>query len=61
MKVKAICDYTDLQLKRLVKVGEVLTVDENRADVLIKANVAKAVTTPTTKKVAKAKAKKGDE
>ena len=61
MKVKAICDYNDLQLKRLVKAGEEITVDENRANVLIKANVAKVITTPTTKKVARAKAKKGDE
>ena len=40
MKVKAIKDYNDTQLKRMVKTDEVLDVTEERAAVLITAKVA---------------------
>ena len=60
MKVKAICGYYDLHFNRDVRAGEILEVTEDRAEVLIFAKVAQAVTTPTTEKVAKAKTKKGD-
>ena len=47
MKVKAIKDYNDLELKRLVKADEELTVKEARGKVLIKAGVAVEVVEPT--------------
>lgn len=47
MKVKAIKDYYDLQLKRLVKADEEFNVTEARYDVLLKAGVAVEVPTPT--------------
>lgn len=53
MKVKAIMKYHDLQLNRLVELGEEIEVDEARAKQLEKAKVAQIVTTPTTEKVAK--------
>lgn len=40
MKVKAITDYNDLQLKKVVKADDVLEVSEERANALIKAKVA---------------------
>lgn len=40
MKVKAIKDYNDLELKRLVSKDEELTVSEERGKVLINAMVA---------------------
>lgn len=45
MKVKAIKDYNDLQLKRLVKAEEELDVTEARGAELIKALVAEKVET----------------
>ena len=54
MKVKAIKDYNDLQLKRLVKTDEEITVSEARGKELIsKGVVVKIVeenTEPTPKK-----------
>lgn len=52
MDVKAIKDYNDVLLKRIVKAGEVLEVADARATVLISARVAEAIesTTPTTAK-----------
>lgn len=44
MKVKAITDYNDLQLKKLVIADEVLDVSEERANALIKAKVAVVIT-----------------
>lgn len=50
MKVKAIKDYNDLQLKRLVKADEIINVADARGNVLLKANVA--IEVPTTPEVA---------
>ena len=47
MRVKAIKDYNDLQLKRLVKAGEEFDVNEDRADQLIIAKVCEELPTPT--------------
>lgn len=58
MKVKAITDYNDTKLNRLVKNGEELEVTDNRANILINAKVAMAIPTPTTEKVAKGRKKK---
>lgn len=43
MKVKAIKDYNDTQLKRMVKTDEELDVTKERAAVLITAKVAVAL------------------
>ena len=53
MKVKCLKHYFDLDQDRYVDVGEELTVNNNRANVLISAGVVEPVITPTTKKVAK--------
>ena len=61
MIVKAIKTYNDLELDRLVKLGEEFEVTEKRAEALVNAGVCEVVATPTTEKVAtksKAKAKK---
>ena len=64
MKVRAVKDYFDKALNRLVEAGEKFDVTEDRAKVLISAGVAERVTettTPTTEKVAKpARKKKND-
>ena len=59
MKVRVTKDYFDRALNKLVEAGEKLEVADERARVLIGAGVAERVTetTPTTDKVAKAKAK----
>ena len=54
-KVKCIKCYFDTKLNRHVNVNEEFEVTDDRAKQLIKAKVAKEVTTPTTEKVAKAK------
>ncbi len=61
MKVKAIKDYFDKQLNKLVTAGEEIEAAEDRAKVLTSAGVAELVaeaTTPTTEKVAKKSRKK---
>ena len=52
-RVKCILGYYDTKLNRHVNVDEEFNVAEDRAKQLIKAKVAKEVTTPTTEKVAK--------
>jgi hypothetical protein len=52
-KVKCILGYYDTQLNRSVAIDEELTVADDRAKQLVKAKVAKEVTTPTTEKVVK--------
>lgn len=49
MKVKAIKDYNDTQLKRLVKTDEELDVTKERAAVLITAKVAVVADQETSK------------
>lgn len=39
VEVQAICNYEDLMIKRLVKKGEILIVDQARGKELEKANV----------------------
>lgn len=61
MLVKAIKTYNDLQLNRLVKLGEEFETTDARAEALVKAGVCEALSTPTPEKVAtksKPKAKK---
>jgi len=64
MRVKCIKDYQDLELKRLVKVGEEFEVSEARGKALTTVNnkagriLCEEVTTPTTEKVAEAAPKK---
>lgn len=58
MTVKCIRDYNDLQLNRLVKAGEELTVAEARANVLAKAGVAVEIATTTPEVVTKPAPKK---
>ena len=54
MKVKAIKNYYDKQLKKDVKAGEEFEVNEERANILVSAKVCEIVATPTTtEKVAK--------
>lgn len=48
MKVKAITDYNDLILKKLIKKGEELDVTEERGKTLLTAKVVKVVDTPAT-------------
>lgn len=43
VKVQCIRDYNDLQLKRLVKVGEELEVKKDRAEVLVEKELVKVV------------------
>jgi hypothetical protein len=43
VKVQCILDYNDLQLKRLVKVGEELEVAKARAEVLVEKELVKVV------------------
>lgn len=43
VKVQCILDYNDLQLKRLVKVGEELEVTKDRAEVLVNKELVKVV------------------
>lgn len=43
VKVQCILDYNDLQLKRLVKVGEELEVTKTRAEVLVEKELVKVV------------------
>lgn len=52
MRVRCVKGYNDLQLKRLVNVGEELEVNEDRADQLIIAKVCEELATPTTPEVA---------
>lgn len=61
MKVKAIKDYNDLELKRLVVKDEELTVSAERGAVLINAMVAVEIAKeiPETIEEPKPKAKKG--
>ena len=67
MKVRAIKDYYDLELKKTVKIGEEITVSAARGKALTTKNnkagyalceivEADAATTPTTEEVAEAKA-----
>lgn len=61
MRVKAIKDYFDKQLKKDIKTGEEFDVDQDRAKVLKAAGVCEIVATPPTteeKVVKKARAKK---
>lgn len=53
MRVKCLKCYFDLEQDRHIDVGEELSVNNNRANVLINAGVVEPVTTPTTKKVVK--------
>lgn len=55
MKVKAIVDYNDTVLGRLVKVGEQLEVTENRGKILLAAKVAEKIA-----EIPKTKRKKAD-
>lgn len=50
MKVKAIKDYYDKQLKRDVKTGEEIDADKARAEVLVSAGVGEVVAETETKK-----------
>lgn len=43
VKVECILEYNDLQLKRLVKVGEELEVTKDRAEVLVEKELVKVV------------------
>ena len=43
VKVQCILDYNDLQLKRLVKVGEELEVTKARAEVLVEKGLVKVI------------------
>lgn len=43
VKVECIVTYNDLQLNRLVNIGEVLEVTNNRAEVLTKLGLAKVL------------------
>ena len=43
VKVECILEYNDLQLKRLVKVGEELEVTKDRAEVLVEKKLVKVV------------------
>lgn len=43
VKVECILEYNDLQLKRLVKVGEELEVTKDRAKVLVEKELVKVV------------------
>ena len=43
VKVQCILDYNDLQLKRLVKVGEELEVTKARAEFLVEKELVKVV------------------
>jgi hypothetical protein len=69
MKVRAIKDYYDLELKKTVKIGEEITVSAARGKALTTKNnkagyalceivEADAATTPTTEEVAEAPKKK---
>ena len=59
MKIKAITDYNDTALGRLVKAGEQFEVTENRGKILLAAKVAEKIAeTPKTKR--KKVEKKGD-
>ena len=64
MRVKCIKAYQDLQLKRLVNVGEEFEVSDSRGKELTTVNnksgriLCEEVTTPTTEKVAEAAPKK---
>ena len=61
-KVQCILDYNDLQLKRLVKVGEELEVTKARAEVLVEKELVKVIPeeekTPAKKTTAKKTNKK---
>ena len=61
MKVKCITKYNDLEIGKLINVGDELEVADARGAILINAKVAEAVTTPPTpeKVVKKPRAKKG--
>lgn len=64
MRVKCIKSYQDLELNKLVKVGEEFEVSEIRGKSLTSVNnksgsiLCEEVTTPTTEKVAEAAPKK---
>lgn len=69
MKVRAIKDYYDLELKKTVKIGEEITVSAARGKALTTKNnkagyalceivEADAATTPTTEEVAEAEVEK---
>lgn len=62
VKVQCILDYNDLQLKRLVKVGEELEVTKARAEVLVEKELVKVIPeeekTPAKKTTAKKTNKK---
>lgn len=59
MKVKAITDYNDAALGRLVKAGEQLEVTENRGKMLLAAKVAEKIAETPKNKRKKAE-KKGE-
>lgn len=70
MKVKALINYKDLELKRSIKLGEEFEVSEERAEVLLKGNSSsgnkpfvKVIEEPKLKEPKKKepKAKKADE
>lgn len=58
VKVKCIKGYYDTKQNRHVSVDEEFSVSEDRAKQLVKAKVAKEVTTPTENAVKKPRAKK---
>lgn len=54
MKVKCIKRYSDIKLKKIVEVGDILDVDDERAEHLIQEDVAE-VTKETEKTAGKEK------
>lgn len=58
MRVRCVKDYNDLQLKRMVKADMELNVGDDRGQVLINAQVAVEVPTPTTEVATKPAPKK---
>ena len=58
MKVKCIKRYSDVKLKKIVEVGDILDVDDERAEHLIQEGVAEII--KETEKAASKEKGKGD-
>lgn len=58
MTVKCIKNYYDLKLKKDIKVGDELTVNEDRGNILLQAKVVELATTPEVVTEAKPKGKR---
>lgn len=59
MRVKCIKQYNDLQLNKLINVGDELEVADARGKILVNAEVAEQIEEPEVKKAPK-RVKKGD-